>query len=158
MSVPQYTSGQPYYAKMDSITDTTITYRMLYLEPNLKPESEKWQPRIGRCCIAVLVLSSIHMAVHIEAPHASGAVGLAVNILQAFILCLQFYSIGRYSLALRREVRKQKGRGYDLSFGSTYTYTFPLPPVDSGLGVPLPSKDSDDAYVSGHTEKVSLEG
>lgn len=59
MSVPQYTSGQPYYAKMDSITDTTITYRMLYLEPNVKPESERWQPRIERCCIAVLVLSSI---------------------------------------------------------------------------------------------------
>ncbi|KAJ5969880.1 hypothetical protein N7501_006128 [Penicillium viridicatum] len=157
MSVPQYTYGFPNYAKVDSITDLTITYRMLYLEPNVKPESEKWQPRIERCCIASLVLSLIHMAVHIEAPHASGAVGLAVNILQAFILCLQYYSIARYFLALRREVREQKGRGYDLSFGSTYTYTFPLPPVDSGLGVPPPSKDSDDAYVSGHTEKVSLE-
>lgn len=105
-----------------------------------------------------LLTSNVDMAVHIEAPHALGAVGLVVNILQVFILCLQFYSIGRYYLALRREVREQKGRGYDLSFGSTYTYTFPLPPVDSGLGVPLPSKDSDDAYVSGHTEKVSLEG
>ncbi|KAJ5706268.1 hypothetical protein N7455_004184 [Penicillium solitum] len=59
MSVPQYTSGLPYYYKVDSVTDTTITYRMLYLKPNVKPESEKWQPRIERCCIAVLILSLI---------------------------------------------------------------------------------------------------
>ncbi|KAJ5528610.1 hypothetical protein N7527_002003 [Penicillium freii] len=112
MPVPQYTSGQPYYAKMDSITDTTITYRMLYLEPNL---GKIW-PSTSK----------------LPTPQAPSG--------------------------LPREVREQKGRGYDLSFGSTYTYTFPLPPVDNGLGVPLPSKDSDDAYVSGHTEKVCLEG
>lgn len=59
MSVPPYTPGLPYYSKVDSITDATITYRMLYLEPNVKPESEKWQPRTERCCIAVLALGLI---------------------------------------------------------------------------------------------------
>ncbi|KAJ5706267.1 hypothetical protein N7455_004185 [Penicillium solitum] len=66
------------------------------------------------------------MAIHIEAPHASSA--------------------------FRRAGWEQKGRGYDLSFGPAYTYTLAPPPVDSGLGVPLPWKDPDDAYVSGNTE------
>ncbi|KAJ5213100.1 hypothetical protein N7449_000269 [Penicillium cf. viridicatum] len=158
MSVPPYTPGLPYYSKVDSITDTTITYRMLYLEPNVKPESEKWQPRTERCCIAVLALGLINLSVKSEAPHALDAIGYAVNILQAFILCIQFYGVVRYFLALRREGWEPKGRGYDLSFGPAYTYTFALPPVDSGLGIPLLLKDSDDAYVSGDTEKVSLEG
>ncbi|OQD90277.1 hypothetical protein PENSOL_c059G01929 [Penicillium solitum] len=152
MSVPQYTSGLPYYYKVDSVTDTTITYRMLYLKPNVKPESEKWQPRIERCCIAVLILSLILMAIHIEAPHASSAFRYAVLILQVFMLCVQFYGVVRHFLALRRAGWEQKGRGYDLSFGPAYTYTLAPPPVDSGLGVPLPWKDPDDAYVSGNTE------
>lgn len=52
----QYTPELPYYSKVDSVADTTITYRMLYLEPNVQPESEKWQSRIYRCCIPLLIL------------------------------------------------------------------------------------------------------
>lgn len=105
-----------------------------------------------------LLTSNVDLSVESEAPHTSDAVGYAVNTLQVFILCVQFYGMVRYFLALRREGREPKGRGYDLSFGPAYTYMFALPPVDSGLGIPLSSKDSDNVYVSGHTEGVSLEG
>lgn len=99
-----------------------------------------------------LLNSNVVMAIHIEAPHASSAFRYAVLILQVFMLCVQFYGVVRHFLALRRAGWEQKGRGYDLSFGPAYTYTLAPPPVDSGLGVPLPWKDPDDAYVSGNTE------
>lgn len=98
-----------------------------------------------------LLTSNVDMAVYIEAPHASNAVGYVVHTLQGFVLAIQWYSLVRYFLALRRQSWKPKGRGYDLSVGPAYTYTFPLRPGD-GDSIAPPSNDFDDAHVSGHRE------
>jgi hypothetical protein len=95
-----------------------------------------------------LLISSVDLSIESEAHHVPDAVGHAVHILQVFILCVQLYSVVRYFLALRREGWEPKGRGYDLSLGSAYTYMFALPPVDSGLRVPLSSNVSDASAVA----------
>ncbi|KOS46992.1 hypothetical protein ACN38_g2062 [Penicillium nordicum] len=129
MSVSQSTTSElPYYCKVDSITDTTITYRMLFFKPNVKQESKKYQSRIHECCMAVWMLT--------------------------LIVFVQTYCLARYFLASMREGWELKGRGYDLAVGPAHTYTFDSPLAYSGLNVPLPSKDSNDVHVSGHIEKV----
>lgn len=95
------------------------------------------------------------MIVQIAAPDASKVVHSLLT-LQFFVICVQNYCIAKKLLALRRESRKQKGRGYDLFVGPAYTSTLALPPAETGLDVPPLSKDSDNAQISRQAEKVSL--
>ncbi|KAJ6140138.1 hypothetical protein N7471_006624 [Penicillium samsonianum] len=164
--------GIPFYYREEFTTDTTGTYRTLYFKPNVEPESGKWQPRSPLvsgfvswlpplevicvyCFIVALVLSLIIVIVQIAAPDASKVVHSLLT-LQFFVICVQNYCIAKKLLALRRESRKQKGRGYDLFVGPAYTSTLALPPAETGLDVPPLSKDSDNAHISRQAEKVSL--
>lgn len=142
--------------KSGSLSFTDVVWLFWYLLRSVSPTpiAAIYCKPSGR----FVVTSNVGMAVHIEAPRASGTVGTIVSILQDFIIFVQYYCLTRYLLAFKREGWKLKGRGYDLSFGPAHTSIFDPPPVDSGPDVPLLSKDSGDFHVSGHIEKVSLEG
>ncbi|KAJ5177443.1 uncharacterized protein N7500_000142 [Penicillium coprophilum] len=134
--LPRSTFGVPHYSQIEFVNETIATYRNLHFVPNVKPESEKWHPRVDQCCIVILAIALIDQRIH-----ASSAIHLTLLLFQAFMLCVQLYCVARSISAYRREFDERKGRGYDLFVGPKYTLT--LPPLDHGSDVEGYSTDPE---------------
>lgn len=48
--------GVPYYTQVEYINDESAVYRLIYLRPNTRPDSEIWEPRVDKCCLYVWLL------------------------------------------------------------------------------------------------------